>query len=276
MVLFWLIPKNWQSKEPYTMRQVNFGQVANSYAKSREDIPAALMESLMIRNILFEGKKVADLGAGTGAFTRKMAMRKAEVVGIEPSVELLEAAESLNITKNFTIPYIQGSAEATGLEDSKFDIVTVMRAWHWFDREKAIYEIKRVLKSNGLLLVIDSGFLNGSAEVGKTFEMLTKYVEGGLIPAGSKADSRQRINGFPVEWFEEWQQSGFELWDFYKLNYSVRFTREEWVERIESLSWLTGLEEETRKQALQELNDVLAGEEFTIPHQCQVCILRLT
>src|SRR5690348_10748488 len=123
------------------MRQTDFGQVANSYARSREDIPIALMESLQLRNIFFPGKKIADIGAGTGALTRKMAMRNADVVGIEPSHELRAQALALNVTKNFQIPYLHGTAEATGLDDSKFDIVMVMRAWHWFDRLKAIDEI---------------------------------------------------------------------------------------------------------------------------------------
>jgi ubiquinone/menaquinone biosynthesis C-methylase UbiE len=258
------------------MRHVDFGQVANSYAKSREDIPVTLMDSLFIRNIIFDGKMIADIGAGTGALTRKMAMRKANVMGVEPAKELLEHAIALNRSKNFTIPYKQGTAEDTGLEESKFDIVTVMRAWHWFDRAKAIQEIKRILKAKGTLIVIDSGFLSGGVEVEKTFEVLPKYVDGGLKPPGAKAESKQRINGFPVEWFDEWQKSGFELSDFFKINYTVSFTKQEWIERVESISWLAGLDEAVRKQALQELFEVLPGQEpYVIPHDCNVCILRM-
>ena len=258
------------------MRKVDFGQVAYSYAKSKEDIPVTLMDSLFIRNIIFDGKKVADIGSGTGALTRKIALRKANVMGVEPAKEVLEQAEALNRAKNFVIPYKQGTAEDTGLEESKYDIVTVMRAWHWFDRTKAILEIKRILKENGKLIVIDSGFLSGAVEVEKTFEVLSKYVEGGLKPAGSKAEAMQRINGFPVEWFEDWQKNGFELRDFYKLDYTVTFTRQEWVDRVASISWLAGLEETVRKQALQELYDALPDREsFVIPHDCNVCILKL-
>ena len=258
------------------MRQVDFGQVAYSYAKSREDIPVTLMDSLFIRNIIFDGKTVADVGAGTGALTRKMAMRKANVIAVEPSIELLEQADALNRMKNFVIPYTQGTAENTGLVESKYDIVTVMRAWHWFDRTKAITEMKRILKANGTLIVIDSSFLAGAIEVEKTIKVLEKFVDGGLKPAGSKKDSLQRINGFPVEWFDEWKKNSFEVRDFYKLNYTVRFTRQEWIERVESLSWLAKLDEGIRKQALQELDEALPEREpFLIPHECNVCILRL-
>ena len=259
------------------MRQTDFGQVANSYARSREDIPVALMESLQLRNIFFAGKRIADIGAGTGALTRKMAMRNADVVGIEPSHELRAQALALNVKKNFQIPYLHATAEATGLEDSKFDIVTVMRAWHWFDRLRAIAEIKRIIKEKGTLIVIDSGFLTGTTVVAKTFEVLSKYLEGGLTPAGSKADSKLRMNGFPVEWFKEWQDTGFDLRDFYKLNYTVEFSKQEWLDRIESVSWMAGLEESERKKALLELSSAISEQEpFKILHECNVCLLRLS
>jgi ubiquinone/menaquinone biosynthesis C-methylase UbiE len=258
------------------MGQIEFGQVAKSYAKAREDIPVSLMDSLFIRGITLDGKKVADIGCGTGALSRKMAMRKADVIGVDSSTELLRFAIEFNKSKNYKIPYVQGSSESTGLLESQFDLVTVMRAWHWFDREKAIIEIKRILKEKGTLIVIDSGFLAGSAVVEKTFEVLSKYVSGGLTPAGSKADSVQRINGFPIEWFAEWQKNGFGLSDFYKLNYCVSFSKQDWIDRIESVSWLAGLQEDSRKIALQDLSDSIADQEpFIIPHECNVCILKL-
>lgn len=258
------------------MEQIDFGQVAKSYAKAREDIPVSLMDSLYIRGVFFDGKKVADIGCGTGALTRKIAMRKADVTGVDPSKELLQHAVALNKSKNYNIPYLQSTSENTGLNDSQFDMVTVMRAWHWFDREKAMAEIKRILKAKGTLIVIDSGFLAGPAMVEKTFEVLSRYVSGGLKPAGTKAESIQRINGFPAEWFDEWQTNGFELRDFYKLNYNVTYTKETWIERVESISWLAGLEKDVRNKALQDLLESLPNHEtFVIPHECNVCILRL-
>ncbi|NRD77717.1 class I SAM-dependent methyltransferase [Bacillus sp. BRMEA1] len=259
------------------MKQTDIGQVAYSYARSREDIPSALMDSLQLRNIFWEGKKVADIGSGTGALTRKIAMRRADVAGVEPTLEMLAQAEMLNRSRNFTIPYHQGTAEDTGLQTSHYDMVTVLRAWHWFEREKAICEIKRILKPKGTLIVIDSGFTSGATAVQKTMTVLESFVPDGLKPAGSKADAVQQINGFPVEWFEEWQRSGFELRDFYKINYTVNFTKLEWLECVETSSWLAGLGETEQNLALKALSDSLTDDEpYMIPHDCNVCILRLT
>lgn len=260
------------------MNGANFGLVAESYSRSRNDIPHQLFESLQLRNIHFAGKKVADVGCGTGALTRKIKIRNGHVVGVDPSTQLLEKAKAFCEEDFLQIQYVIGTAEQTGLETSIYDIVTIMRAWHWFDREKTIEEVKRLLKPNGTLLVIDSGFTSDSPLVAQTISVIEKFILDGIKPAGSKAHSKQRINGFPVEWFEEWRQSKLDIRDFYKFDYTVSFTNEEWVDRIESISWMTGLKEEEREIAkfslLQSLKDKFGVEAVhTVPHFCAVCIL---
>ncbi|WP_442597792.1 class I SAM-dependent methyltransferase [Neobacillus sp. D3-1R] len=260
------------------MNGAHFGLVAESYSRSRNDIPHQLFESLQLRNIYFAGKKVADIGCGTGVLTRKIKIRNAQVIGVDPSPQLLEKANVSSEEDFLSIPYVLGTAEQTGLDSTAFDIVTVMRAWHWFDREQTIEEINRILKPKGTLLIMDSGFLTESTLVMQTFSAMEKFITGGIKPAGSKAQSKQRINGFPVEWFEEWRQNKFDVRDFYKFDYTVSFTNEEWVDRIESISWMTGLKEDEREIAKFKLLDTLKeqfGEEVihSVPHYCTVCIL---
>ncbi|MEH7110516.1 class I SAM-dependent methyltransferase [Bacillus sp. JJ1764] len=249
------------------MENIDFGQVIKNYASSREDIPTAMMDSLMIRGISFEGKKVVDLGSGTGTLARKIAMRKANVVGVEPSSDMLRQAHQLNTTRNFTIPYTQATAENTGLDDSTYDIVTVMRAWNLFDREKALQEIKRLLKSKGILIVIESGFTPDSEVVNKTLTVLNRDKEG-----GKKSFSNQFINGFPVEWFAEWQHNGFELRDFYKLKDSITLTKEEWME----VFMVTDMDGTQRNGLFDEIFSGISDKEsFEIPYECNLCILTL-
>ncbi|PLR99228.1 class I SAM-dependent methyltransferase [Bacillus sp. T33-2] len=263
------------------MIQSDFGKVAEHYARSRNDIPNIFFESLLLRNIMLEGKKTVDIGCGTGVLTRKLKLRHADVVGVDPSVEMLEKAMEASEKERLQIPYFSGTAEATGLESGTFDIVTAMRAWHWFNREPAIREVKRILRPGGTFIVADSAFIPSHSVTDVTFEVLEKYTENGLEPAGSKAESRQRINGFPVEWFEEWHNHGFQFRDFYRLDYEVTFTNQSWVERIASVSWLADMDKETRLAALQELKNRL-NEQYaedavhTIDHYCSVCILRLS
>jgi hypothetical protein len=46
------------------MKRTDYDQVANSYARSRENIPVTLMDSLQLRNIFLQGKKLPILGQG--------------------------------------------------------------------------------------------------------------------------------------------------------------------------------------------------------------------
>ncbi|PYZ93028.1 hypothetical protein CR194_07460 [Salipaludibacillus keqinensis] len=69
--------------------KVNFGNVAKSYANYRNDLPVELLDSLKLRGIDFLNRRVADLGSGTGVLSRALHKAGAEVIGVEPSTELL-------------------------------------------------------------------------------------------------------------------------------------------------------------------------------------------
>ncbi|WP_052353771.1 class I SAM-dependent methyltransferase [Neobacillus jeddahensis] len=254
------------------MKQIDLGQDDKKYVSPKEYMPLMLMDSLQLRNIFFAGKKVADIGSGTGALTRKMAMRKADVVGVDSSQDMLDIAKSLNRLKNFTIPFQKGSAEETRLLDSYFDIVTVMRAWHLFDRPKAIPEMKRILKENGTLIIIDARFTEIHEEI---FNAFYQTLTGGSNLPKLEVDNKQRLNTFPVEWFAEWQSEGFELRDFYKLNYMVPLTKQEWMDQFNARAFITGPDESIQNELSEILIETLGEEPYSVTCECNVCILRL-
>jgi ubiquinone/menaquinone biosynthesis C-methylase UbiE len=47
-----------------------------------------------------------------------------------------------------------GTAESVPLPDARFDLVTVVQAFHWFDQDRALPEIARVLVDGGTVAVI--------------------------------------------------------------------------------------------------------------------------
>ncbi|MES9740342.1 class I SAM-dependent methyltransferase, partial [Peribacillus frigoritolerans] len=76
--------------------EVNFGNVAKNYVQYRNDLPVELLESLKLRGIDFNNKKVVDLGSGTGVLSRVLHNEGAAVVGVEPSAELIEQAKVID------------------------------------------------------------------------------------------------------------------------------------------------------------------------------------
>ncbi|KWW20485.1 methyltransferase type 11 [Peribacillus simplex] len=257
---------------------VNFGRVAKNYAQYRNDLPMEVMESLKRRGIDFTHKKVADLGSGTGVLSRALDVEGAVVVGVEPSAELIAQAKELDKSEGQVIEYMNSCAESTTLNEGLFDYVTVLRAWHWFNREKTLAEIKRILAGKGKLIVMDSGFISNRKVIADTLQIIKAHMpDGELRPAGAKAQSKQFINGFPVEWFKEWQEHGFDLKETYKFHYEVSFSNEDWCGRVGSLSWLSGFTEKRRNEILHEILTHL-GKEYgeilhTIQHGCYITIL---
>jgi ubiquinone/menaquinone biosynthesis C-methylase UbiE len=258
--------------------KADFGKVAKGYALYRNDLTEDLFESLKMRGLIFRGRSVADLGAGTGILTRMLLDEGAEVTGVEPSAELIREAKLIDEDCGAEIDYVNRYAEDTGLPGQSFDAVTALRAWHWFDGQAVLKEVRRILKPDGDLLIMDSGFVSGDPVVHETMGLLKKAIPGRIKPAGRKAGSGQSINSFPVEWFAEWQSHGFELKELYNEDYTVAFTPETWCERIKTLSWMLHLEEGERNQIMDSLKPHLirlfGDRTYEIGHKLHVVLLK--
>lgn len=256
---------------------VNFGNVTSRYAASCDDIPHRFFDTLKVRGIVWEGRKVAEIGSGTGSLTRKLHKRGAEVIGVEPSIDMRETAKTLESKLYLEIPYLTGTAESTNLPDNYYDITMIHRSWDFFDRPKAIHEIKRILKDNGTFIVSDSSFLMTHEVVQDTMTFLNEHVD--MTLPDTKADPAGQVNGFPVEWLLEWQQADFTIKDFYTFSYMVDFTLQSWCDRVGSLYWLSHLDDTEKEGLLQSLHTFLSRrydslQEFTLQHQFTVCLMK--
>ncbi len=93
---------------------------------------------------------VVDLGCGTGKFTRQLISTGASVVGIEPLPTMLAGLRS-------ALPGARaaaGLAEDLPLRDGVVDTLVCASTFHWFDHERALPEIWRVLRPGGRLAIV--------------------------------------------------------------------------------------------------------------------------
>jgi SAM-dependent methyltransferase len=92
----------------------------------------------------------ADIGAGTGNFTALLVERGPAVSAVDPSTDMLD-----QLRRTFPgVIALEGTAEATGLADGAFDVVSVAQAWHWCDPRLASTELARILRPGGVLGLI--------------------------------------------------------------------------------------------------------------------------
>jgi SAM-dependent methyltransferase len=131
-----------QDPELWSRRSASFGAAAREYAEHRPDYsPSAVAWALAA------GHEVLDLGAGTGPLTSGLVALGADVVAVEPDPLMLAELHA-------RVPgahAVAGAAEAIPLPDGSVDLVAVGTAYHWFDEDRALPEIHRVLRPGGRL-----------------------------------------------------------------------------------------------------------------------------
>lgn len=97
--------------------------------------------------------RIADIGAGTGIFSKLLLDAGHYVTAIEPNASMRAAAENwLGANPRFCA--IAAPAEATTLSDASIDLITVAQAFHWFDAAVVRTEWKRILRPDGLVLIV--------------------------------------------------------------------------------------------------------------------------
>lgn len=128
-------------------RSLSFGAQAAAYERGRPSYPPAAVDWLLTPQAGDPVHDVLDLGAGTGKLTTRLVERGLTVVAVDPIAELLDV---LRTTLPDT-PALLGTAEHIPLPDNSVDAVLVAQAWHWFDPERALAEVARVLRPGGRL-----------------------------------------------------------------------------------------------------------------------------
>jgi ubiquinone/menaquinone biosynthesis C-methylase UbiE len=127
-----------------------FSGAAAAYARYRPDYPDALLDWLVAQAALAPGDPVADVGCGTGIFTRRLAQHGLVVTGVDPNEDMLAEARA----EGGGAEYRRGEAAATGLPAASVALVSVAQAFHWFDKDEALAEFARILRPQGRVAAI--------------------------------------------------------------------------------------------------------------------------
>jgi SAM-dependent methyltransferase len=129
-----------------------FAAVAAEYERGRPDYPPAAVGALAAELGLGPGAPILDLAAGTGKLTRALVAHGLDVTAVEPQVPLRDLLRETS----GAAAVLEGVAEEIPLPDGAVDAVTVADGFHWFDRERALPEIARVLRPAGSLALVST------------------------------------------------------------------------------------------------------------------------
>jgi SAM-dependent methyltransferase len=234
---------------------VGFASAADIYERARPSYPQDAIDWLVAQTALGPGRTVVDLGAGTGKLTRLLLPTGARVVAVEPIAEMRAHIDGAEV--------LDGTAEAIPLADGSADIVTVAQAFHWFDQDRALPEIHRVLRKDGsLVLVWNMRDLDDPVQRG---------VEDLLGPM--RTDVPGQILG---AWRDPLAQSPFfgpaVVGAF---NYAQSFTTDDLCDRVASTSFVAAMNPLDRDELLVHVRALTYGlkEPFAFPYKTEVYVI---
>jgi ubiquinone/menaquinone biosynthesis C-methylase UbiE len=135
-----------------TPRAARYDEVADMYATSSpDDYDAEPGASLLQLADPVDGTRVLDLACGHGRFTRELARRGGQVVGLDLSGALLATARRSEEELPLGIEYVHGDAASTPvLEGRRFDLVVSSFGLSDIDDlDGALATVARLLRPGG-------------------------------------------------------------------------------------------------------------------------------
>jgi SAM-dependent methyltransferase len=231
-----------------------FGSAAEVYERARPSYPAEAIDWLIERTGIGPGDTIVDLGAGTGKLTRLLVPSGARVLAVEPIAEmraLIDVGEALD-----------GTAEDIPLADGSAELVTVAQAFHWFELDRALPEIHRVLRPGGALALIWN--------VRDLDDPLQREVEELLAPLRGRL-SAQREGKWRAPLSASLLFGDLEAAEF---RHAQLFTAGDLEERVASTSFVAAMDEEERRPLLEQVRDLVADREepFPFPYVTEVLV----
>lgn len=245
----------------------DWGRTSSDYARFRDIYPQLFYDKIIGRNLCIDGQKVLDLGTGTGVLPRNMYRYGAKWTGTDISSNQIAQAEILS--EGMKIDYYTAAAEKVSFLDETFDVITACQCFWYFDHEKIMPELFRMLKPGGSILVVYMAWLPYEDEIAAASEKLVLRYS----PKWSGAGETMHPIDIPGCYNEK-----FELVYHEEYPVQVHFTRESWNGRMKACrgigASLTEKEISSWEKEHRALLERIAPAEFDIVHYGAMAQLR--
>jgi SAM-dependent methyltransferase len=217
------------------------------YEAARPSYPPEALEWFAAELGLGAGRRVCDLAAGTGKFTRILTGTGAELCAVEPVAGMRATFRTLL----HHVPLVGGTAEALPFAAGSFDVVVVAQAWHWFDHDRAAAEVRRVVRPGGGVGLVWNARDRSAAWVDAIWGIMDRVEK--------RAPWRDH---------EQWRDSarrlpGFEPMKTAEFRHVQELTHAQVRQRIASVSHVAVLPDPDRRAVLEEVRSVLDQDPAT-------------
>lgn len=137
------------TKMTHGIQSGDFSALAENYSKYRPDYSASVL-GLLIKHVgaAVSGFAAADVGAGTGIWSRMLIDAGITCTCVEPNDQMREQGIAYT-SGHGRVQWKAGSGEATGLAPASVDWVTMASSFHWVQADKGLREFARILRPGG-------------------------------------------------------------------------------------------------------------------------------
>ncbi|MBS4535115.1 class I SAM-dependent methyltransferase [Clostridium sp. D2Q-14] len=133
------------------------GAISN-YSNATNEIGIWESEEYVFKKYFEKDKNILDVGCGAGRTTFGLYEKGyTNIIGLDLSKDMISAAKQINKIKKYKIEFIQGEATSLDFDNNSFDYALfsfngIMQIPHKTNRIKALKEIRRVLRNNGIFV----------------------------------------------------------------------------------------------------------------------------
>jgi SAM-dependent methyltransferase len=230
----------------------SFELAAEEYEATRPSYPDEVLDLLPVAN----DATVLDLGAGTGKLTRVLARRYAHVVAVEP----LDAMRGILERVVPGVEALAGTAEQIPLGEASVDAVFAAQAFHWFDHDRAIPEIARVLRPGGVLALVWNG--PDESRPNPLPPAFREYL-------GELRRERSKLDDMPP-WRELVARGPFEEAQVRAVPHDHVLDRAGQLDNARSVSWIASRDADDRERVLARLGELLPEGVYAVPNLANV------
>lgn len=143
------------SRDEYDSVRQEYSRLADHYDTRWKPYVAASIRETLKRVDVKSGEAILDVGCGTGELLEALSRSDpgAKLSGMDLSAEMLQVARGKLGTP---VVLKEGRAEALPFKDSLFNLVISTNVFHFVRHPgTALFEIRRVLKPGGMVLITD-------------------------------------------------------------------------------------------------------------------------
>lgn len=248
---------------------IDWGRTSRDYSLHRPNYPDRFFDLLASLGVGLKDQRILDLGTGVGFLALRFAQQGAVVTGVDIAEGQIEEARRRCATTGLAADFLVAQAECTGFPSGSFNAATASQSWLYFDVARAIAEVKRLLKPDGLLVTSHFGWLPRQDRIARASEELVLRYN----PKWTGADWAGQIPFMPA-----WAEGHFELRGMFVFDEPIPFTRESWRGRIRACrgvgATLAADQIEQLDREHEALLRTITTGDFSVLHRIDAHLLR--